>query len=357
MKKKRLIVLLSGIMIGVNALSISFSLAWSAYATRLNVEEIEMRFKGDKQLRISTSPNVEDFKERLERGVDNLNEVELFKPVSSMYSDEWTSINGQTPLFRDCTATSVDAWGNPQDAEYVTDGYYSQELYLMCDDDVIVTLNQKTTVMKANETENARLAKTMVGFYEGKSEQDILDGLNSQEKCLRMSILLPDEDCYQYTIIDPYKDDKDVYFAGALDNVTDRYYDYYNGQDGERYEVIYGNAKNKEKAVYDECKEQDIEKAEGDYTIFNARTMANVHRFNLEKSLENGLDVEKEKSYSLEEIDVYETPLAIPLYRNKPRKIVLSIYLEGWDKLNTNITMGSNFTCDIAFKVLREMAL
>ena len=47
--------------------------------------------------------------------------------------------------------------------------------------------------------------------------------------------------------------------------------------------------------------------------------------------------------------------IRIPLKRGEPKKIVLSIYLEGWDRDNVNNTMGANFISNVTFKILREI--
>lgn len=356
MKRRNLIVLLSIALIGLLGLSISFSLAWYMSATRLSVDTIYIEMDCEKDLLISTSSEVDTFKSKLEKGVDDLQKIDIFKPVSSMLGDEWLDKKETKPKFRDCTSIFRDSKGNPITPSYETYGFFSQEFYLMCDDDVYATVDNLTSVFKADEEQNKLAAKELKNKYPGKSNDEIAEMLNKLEECLRISILLPDEDIYDYVIIDPFKSGKTL-MGGVLDNSNDKYYDYYTAEDGESYEILYGEIENRENAVFDAVSSQDSQ-VEGEFSAFNAKTKKNVHKFNLEESLKNGMVIKEEPSVTLEQINDYDTtPFKIPLYANTPRKIVLSIYLEGWDLDCINSTMGAHFISDISFKVLREMAL
>ena len=70
---------------------------------------------------------------------------------------------------------------------------------------------------------------------------------------------------------------------------------------------------------------------------------------------EKELKIAIEDSYTLEEIDGNNTELLIPCYREKPTEIVVSVYLEGWDKACINQTMGACFDTSISFKFLRRI--
>ena len=75
--------------------------------------------------------------------------------------------------------------------------------------------------------------------------------------------------------------------------------------------------------------------------------------FNLDKSIENGMEVAKENSIAVEEA---ENSVYIPLYENESRKLYISFYLEGWDLDNTNITMFAYFTINISFMIANSRA-
>ena len=77
--------------------------------------------------------------------------------------------------------------------------------------------------------------------------------------------------------------------------------------------------------------------------------------FNYADSYRKGLRFETEKSISLEELKTNPDKLRIPVNRGfgNTRKIVVSIYIEGWDKRSVNSTMGASFLSNISFKFLQ----
>ena len=104
--------------------------------------------------------------------------------------------------------------------------------------------------------------------------------------------------------------------------------------------------------IYDEPTQYETP-VEGDYSIFNAKSHSDVYRFNLDKSIENGMEIAKENSIAVEEA---ENSVYIPLFENEPRKLYISFYLEGWDLDNTNITMFAYFTINISFMIANSRA-
>ena len=57
-----------------------------------------------------------------------------------------------------------------------------------------------------------------------------------------------------------------------------------------------------------------------------------------------------EDSLSLAEAD---GTWQIPLKAYEPKKLIFSLYVEGWDLDNTNITLNGQFDAHIAFKIYR----
>ena len=114
--------------------------------------------------------------------------------------------------------------------------------------------------------------------------------------------------------------------------------------------------------------EEDIkngDKENYDYSSFDSLHQQGVHRLDLEASRKNGRIIEQEESISLEDLGVKDqkkgnqlslkdSKRIIPLYRNKPRKIILSLYREGWDRDCINQTMGASFLSSISFGIARE---
>jgi len=251
----------------------------------------------------------------------------------------------------------------------VDTGYFSQDLYLFSDDDVYVTIDPNTSYIKPNEEYNKRYAAELYKQFQASnlkadlplkelSEEDIFERLNEIVKAMRFSILiLSDVDAYDYIIIDPYKDG-DTLLGGVLDNDSDQYYDYYHDTSNISYERIYGDMNDRDLIVYDEASETDSELKFNDQeaNAFNAKHKAGVRAFNYEASKENGFEFLEEGAYSLEEFkNRVNSPLNIPVYKNKANRINVSIYIEGYDLNSVNYTMGATFLASLDFVISKEM--
>ena len=146
-------------------------------------------------------------------------------------------------------------------------------------------------------------------------------------------------------------------FGGILDATTkDGYYDY----DENNREIVYGEYDANTTLVYDSPEETDSS-LKGKATCFNAIHKAGVERFNLEKSKENGLSFKKEKTYTLEQMSISKEdgqfdkenmrPIAL-LKREEPTRVVVTIYLEGWDYDVTEAIGNGSFTLGLSFRGL-----
>lgn len=354
MNKKRLITGFMISVIGLLSLSVSFSFAWYASSTRLQVRTINITVEESRDFKISTSPELETFKYTLNDQVDDIVKPDVYKPVSSMFSSLWMAEKAQMPEFRDSSSSENSRGVAFSDA---TSGvFFSQEFYLWADDDLWVTIDPDKTQILPDEAKNKETAKKVKNneIYAGKSEDEIVQDLNDLVNCMRISVLVPDVECYDYKIVDPYKSGETL-LGGLLDNLNDQFYDtYYDDQKQGYYEIVYGEVYNRDKIVYDEPTHENIEPI-GPYSAFNARIKGEAHHFNYEASVANGFRIQQEDSLSMDDLRGVNAKLRIPVYNNVPRKIVLSLYLEGWDKDNINNTMGASFISDIGFKIIREM--
>ena len=143
--------------------------------------------------------------------------------------------------------------------------------------------------------------------------------------------------------------------GGRQDLGKDEYYDdYINSSTEERYEIIFGEINNRDKAVYGVASASgyDAPHPEEELTSFNAKTDVDVHPLDKDKSLENGLTINKESSLSREETD---KKLLLPVKSGQPKDFVLCIYMEGWDEDCVNHHMGGHFKLDLSITVLREI--
>ena len=293
----------------------------------------------------------------------------------------------------------------PQPSQY---GYYSQTLYLFSEDNVYVTLDpygcifngvpvdvqqvDQTTsdadkiridaynlkVREAQEREQTRLhllnKESCLQNRYGKDPsiddatlEQWASKMDNLYKALRVSLLVPDDEFdhtqenYSYAVFDPFKEEETL-FAGRLNTGVDSFFDTYV-EDDHYKEIIYGDLDEttRENAIYssitNEITPTNGTISEYELSCFNSYTKANCESFDLEASLTSStpLKVASENAINLKELQGRNPIYTIPVYRNKPRKVVLSVYLEGWDLDCISSTMGAYFTSVISFKIAREM--
>ena len=352
--------------IGIAVLSLSLSIAWFNTSENLYLDTLEIRVSGEQQLRISTSGQegtfVEELKYKLKDEENDLIDAGLFQPVSSMFKSNWLEDDLKTePELYLYTNSAVDINHTPHEEEAQW-GYYKQHLYLYCSSKVNVTIDAENLKLEEIASYNSDYAyelmaqKHVMNEYNEKHPDwgldeihaDILAKLNEMKKCMR--IALYDVEMNKFYIIDPYKDG-DTLLGGRADLFKNKYYDsYHNSDDNEKYEIIYGEVTGRENAVYLDARDEDTDAPEV-YTSFDSRTKAGVHAFDLEASLDNGLQIKKEDSLSRADL---EEKMIIPLKSGQPKEIVLMAYMEGWDLDCTNQHMGSNFNIDLQFKISEE---
>lgn len=361
MKRSKLVLSFYIGMIALSVSTLSMSIAWYASNDRARVESILITVDGDRDILISTQRDGE-YKEGLTK--DDLQDVGDFIPLTGAHSASWKESKSDSPIFYDETNHSLYEFAPLVTAS--SRGYFSQKLYIKTDDDLWVTIDPSKTYINANEEYNKQYAAILHGLYqEGNDEflkqlsvEDIEERLNKLVNAMRYSILVTDSVDYSYTIVDPNKEGETLY-GGLLDNDIDRYYDYFiRESDGQSYERLYGEIiGDRNNIVYDEPLDEDsaYESANEEPNAFNARHKKDVKRVNLEQTLANGVEIAKEDSHELSEFSGDDNPLRIPVYRNTPKEIVLSIYIEGWDLDSVNYTMGATFISNLSFKIEREM--
>ena len=358
--KKRIIASVIIGSVALTALSLSITLAWYASSDRLSVSTFDVSIKGGHNLLISTASDRSSFKESLKK--EDLNDVELFVPASSMHKNIWMDQKSDTPIFYDNSFYNVPATGIPQ-LKPVTRGYFQQSIYLLCDFTYNITIDVEETSFLVNEEANQKRAEELYEDNQELSVEEYKTYLDNLVKSIRMSILVPDEENYAYFIIDPYKEENKVTrLAGRLDNDNDGYYDTYEYlKDGviEQKETMYGEVLDRSKLVYDEPTNEPNETIEEKAHFFGnsfiGQSKGTAFTYNEQKTLENSeTDIfAYEESYSFADIDNPQTDLLIPCTAGVPREVVVSIYLEGWDLDCVNATMGASFVDNICFKLAK----
>ena len=374
MNKRRLIISSMVAATALIAVSLSFSIAWYSSGDRLAISSVDISLKTDPLLKVSTSNELSTFVDEIDLSSDEYEEESekfLFKPVSSMYRDDWLNSNAREPVFYDCSYI-VDADGDNRSE--ATSGFYQKNIYLLTETDQYVGLDINQSLFENDEAVNHVRA---LEFYASKenetlqlSVEQIEEAFNKLINCLRVSILINDVDNpnrinNRFNIINPTKQENDkVYFGGLLDNDNDGYYDTVptgefdqnNKPIGKEY--VYGELNNRELIEYNDPEIPGYD----DQTLpsgatFNGNSFRGEHKksaytYNEEASSLNNLEFKEEGALTLEEAGDILKGILIPCYANEPREIVLSIYLEGWDLDCINYTMVASFNTKLSFKLL-----
>lgn len=361
MNKRRLIITFFLGMLTVTVASLSFSFAWYATASRLSVEAIDIAVDAERRLTIATVNEKDAYVDHL--SYDDLrHDVGKFAPVSSIFSNEWISSRASTPTFYD-QSFPWELKGEPERHEAFY-GFYSQEFYIACNDDVYVTIDKDKTFLHANEAYNKKYAEEIKDDYPELSEKEIVEKLNAIPLSMRISILVPlmspDSD-YEYYVIDPNKgeNDEEVLFGGILDNKNQKQEHYYDSylDNGEYYETVYGDINNRSLIKHKPQTTTEDSTIVGERSAFNAKHRKGVHEFDYEASKANGMKFATEQSISYSDLKKNPNLISIPVYGRSvgARKIIVSIYIEGWDLRSINSTMGASFLANLSFEILQEM--
>ena len=374
MNKKRIVLTALVGTVALAAISVSITLAWYGSSNRLSVNYLDVGIKGDDHLKLSLTNEEGSFVSHLgnEQLKDPNNDYQ-FEPVSSMFKNNWMNEQKDMPIFYDSSTALTPTSGIP-DLKVANKGFFSKKIYLLSDVNFFATFDGEQSFFKNNEDSNFLRAQTLYNSYKNEpgfnfSIDQLKGNLDDLEKCLRVSILVNNPNYYRYYIIDPNKDDGEVTtFGGRLDNDGDGYYDTYdhvemvnNQMVHEEKETIYGEVLDRSKIVYN----NPLHDSSVDDTItpetsffgnsFNGISKETVYTYDEQASVANGLEFAKEESVTFQDIvdSGVNTNILIPCYANVATEIVVSIYLEGWDKQCVNATMGASFEGNLSFKLLK----
>ncbi len=363
MKKQRLVIASIGLISAALIAGISISVAWYASGDLLGVNPIVISFVGDKTIYAALPPDNPEEEINYQTTLDF--EDKNYRPVSSMFSQEWLGNYANKPVFRtgyhQVSHDNIDSYTRGEKITLDEDGYFSKELYIFSEYNVVVTLDAEKTSFLPDTKANKEKANLMSN--DASKREEILTDLNNVTQSLRMSVLIPDEENenhedYQYYIVDPYKNEE-TYLCGPLDTMDPdiEYYDCYYTEDDTR-EYFFGEYNDESKLVYSDPLINDSVLV-GRVDKFNAKHRKESRIVDIEASEANGLVRGKEKSLTLKEADIstdegYNDGIRIKLKAFEKKKIVLSMYLEGWDKDNIGYTEKGQFTANIQFKIGEE---
>ena len=327
---------------------VGFTIAWYNGSSNLAVYNFDITL-ANKELTISTDNVI--FKDRLTSEDVKDAIPDKYRPVSSAFSNNWMTQKAILPQFTsgyeepfDYNMTSFN------DVTVRNEGVFRKELYLKCSSFGKVALDAENTFAKANAEANRQIApKLQRKLYQDKTVDEVVELLNDIENSLRFSILVLNDDGqeidneqYKYQIIDPHKNGT-TKLGGLLDTDLDGYYDSYDGK-----EVIYGEVNNaNDTALYYQSVTINDEGPSNTNSCFEANHRSGVRPLDLEASRANGMEIVEEHSLSLDQLEDF----TFTLQADVSKKIVLSLYIEGWDRDSVNYTMFSRFLTGVSFKL------
>jgi hypothetical protein len=353
-----------GFSVSLLALSVSIlatsTYAWYRLADLLIVDGIQIGYGSGTSFKIGMKnpttgtieyPNYtsEDQQQTLTndtlKGFSSFTGTETLDPVSGMYQSNWlnASANPATtlPKFRSSFYGSSDIH---QANEASPSSYLQFEFYFLSDRNIYLFLDKSTSLV-ANTTANASIAK---------AKNLSVDDLNAVGKCARVSFYSTIGTESVYTIYEPnVSTGSTTYYSGRL-NLTDddRYFDY----DNTGKEILYGEYTD-DHLVYSEAGR--VSSVSGKETAFNALSDPAATPLDIPASInEGGLVRTKETSYPRDALLIPDSvnnghPLAYCPHDVETR-VVVSVYLEGWDLDTVESVSYAKFNLNLAYAGLYQ---
>lgn len=223
------------------------------------------------------------------------------------------------------------------------DGFFQFEFFFYSARDTYLYLAPSTFIVADHEA-NLITASKSTGLY---SAED----LDQAAKAARVSFFSGDVDVEDgkvvekgttFKIFEPnVSKPSNTRFGGRLDLNGDGDYDFSNGK-----EVLFGECSNKDKIVYG----GDIDKT---LDVFNGNTREGVSPLNLKESINNGLEFASESTFTLNQLGLDDgTNPLLYIPAKTEQRLVVTIYLEGWDAQATNAIGYSTLNIKLAFNGL-----
>ena len=264
--------------------------------------------------------------------------------VSGMFQDDWlkgANYKEVLPQFKRSYGAYPSA---PERSTVATQGYLQTVLWLKATEDCEIYL-APGDVVKPNEEKNRETANA-----KGKDFDKLMNVTNA----VRLSFFSEDEESesgYRYLIANPGESEV-TYYGGLLDMNGDGYYDYVDGK-----EVLYGQYNTNAKLSYqnDAGDSEPYEASLRD--TFHANHYPGISHLTFDEDDPN-LAIAKEQSVKLATLQYDENEPLRPLesicklHKGVEKRLVLSIYCEGWDRHMTDAIESAAFNIDISFIAL-----
>ena len=339
---KSLLLLGAGAFLLALTTSVTATYAWFELTNAQKVAEIGMKVEQGSPLEIGLKRNLGDTIDYYEAiGDKELSEHfpsyspgAKLSPVSGMNLGDW--YNQDTDLSRAFPELYSLSPGIASPIR-TSQGYICFEAYFRSAQPGYLFLEKEGTKI-VPEKEINRETEAYYGLSEGSLDK-VVD-------CVRVSFLSNEG----YYILDLEKEG-DTAFSGRLDLNGDGYYDSLDGQ-----EIVYGQYTGE--PVFGESLQSDLDNEEGE-----PKTSSGIRPFLEAESKANGYAPAIEPAYPLDAFCLKENepsfdptrqfPLAY-LSADEPTRVVISLYLEGWDKDADESVVDGTFSLDLCFTCLYQ---
>lgn len=342
--------------------SVTSTYAWFAVSEAGKVSFMDLKINEDHSIKIGLKNNDGeiDYYESINDGILEEHFVSYhagsaLADVSSMYTDLWLNENTNYETAYPILRQSYAADGNIHESYPATQGYYQFEFFFKSDSDMYLFLDYEETKCQALHDENLKYANAYNDGVSDESKKINVKDLDNVVNATRVSFFSSNG----YYIYEPNALTSSHTLLGGILDVApkDGYFDY---DSSAMKETVYGEYDESATLVYDDPQTEDSSLS-GKESCFNAIHKAGVSRFNYEASVAQGLSIKEEKTYTLEQLGIKSgqgqfdkesmTPIAA-LKENTPTRVVVTIYLEGWDFDVTEAIGNGKFNLNLGFKGL-----
>ena len=308
---------------------VTSTIAWFSVSDFLTVGNIKVGVTNH-DIRIGTRNSSGDIVFELDDIVTN-DEQFFLSPVSSMFQDNSRYMQSAFPTL----SSEYPSEKGHRETGNATSGFFQKEIFLTSDVGTYVYLDESTKVT-ANRSLN-EITAVQTGLF--------VDELNKVEEAIRVSFYCEEG----YYIYEPnVTTSSKTKLGGLLDvNVYDNYIDYNSSNE----EVLYGDYNEDATLFYEDAVDHDVIHHEYDHAKpgVGGKTKAGIKHLDLERSVNEGnLRIKEEETYALSDL-LYQNQYLAYIAPNEVKRIVLTIYLEGWDKECSNDLINSAFNASISF--------
>ncbi len=334
------------------AASVTSTYAWFEVSEHAKVSQLDFSIRDAADFEIGLKNNDGDYDyyrdvndEILETHFSRYRPNSVLHDLSSNYQSLWLNedTNPETdfPVLRRAYADK----DKPHQIYVAQSGYYQFEFFLKSNRDMYLFLDANHCYAKPLHDLNATTAAALKNVTAEELDHIVNACRVSFYSSMGFLIWEPNASVGSTTV-----------FGGALDLNGDGYYDDLDGK-----EVVYGEYSDDDPLIYDEAPTADILPSSDTHSSFVATHRAGIAPFNLEKSEAAGLSFAKETTYTLADLSIpegagqYDSNTMHPLLALKAgvsSRLVVTIYLEGWDLDMIDSIGEGHFTLGLGFQGL-----